>query len=261
MPRRPRIDQEGFHHVLNRGVARQDVFLDPSDFEFFLKLMEESALLHSCIVHSFCLMNNHYHLLIETKKSNLSLFMRTLNAGYAIYFNKKYHRVGHLWQGRYKSWYVADEGYLYTLVKYIELNPVKADIVTKAEQYPYGAIRSFFGLCEPRKCVKDSIIFQNFRSVEERRALFGSWYSEEELAAFRKSAMNAHSHESKVIDNSALLITIFADVGDKKKERNAAIIKAYEAGVPQHQIASFLKLTQPTIAYVVAKSENRGQKK
>lgn len=253
MPRRPRIDQEGFHHVLNRGVARQDVFLDESDFAFFLKLMGESTLLHSCIVHSFCLMNNHYHLLIETHKSNLSLFMRTLNAGYAIYFNKKYHRVGHLWQGRYKSWYVTDEGYLYTLVKYIEMNPVKAGIVTKPEQYPYSTIRSFFGLCEPQKCVKDSIIFRNFKSLEERKTLFDSWYSDEELASFRKSARNVHMSESKAIDGTALLTTIFSDVGDTKKARNAAIIKAYEAGVSQHRIASFLKLTQPTIAYIVAK--------
>ena len=65
-------------------------------------------------------MDNHYHILIETSLENLSLFMRQVNSNYAIYFNKRYKRVGHLWQGRYKSWYIISDDYLYSLFKYIE---------------------------------------------------------------------------------------------------------------------------------------------
>ncbi len=85
-------------------------------------------------------MSNHYHLLIETTQENLSKYMKHLNASYAIWFNRKYSRSGHLRQGRFKSWYVTDESYLYTLIGYIENNPVKAGMVKKPGEYLYSAI-------------------------------------------------------------------------------------------------------------------------
>ena len=74
-------------------------------------------------------MDNHYHLLLETRQENLSLIMRQINSYYAIYFNKKEGRVGHLWQGRFRSWYVLNEEYLYFLLRYIEHNPINQKTV------------------------------------------------------------------------------------------------------------------------------------
>ncbi len=87
-----------------------------------------------------------YHLLIEIKQENLSKFVRQLNMNYAIYFNKKYKRSGHLWQGRFKSWFVTDEAYLYTLMCYIEQNPIKANIVKDREGYSQHMIAKVLGL-------------------------------------------------------------------------------------------------------------------
>ena len=80
-------------------------------------------------IHNYCLISNHYHILIEIQSENLSKFMRQLNMNYSIFFNKKNKRVGHLWQGRFKSWFVTDDAYLYTLMCYIEQNPRKANMV------------------------------------------------------------------------------------------------------------------------------------
>ena len=115
MARRPRLDMAGFHHIINRGVERKNVFKSGDDKNKFLEILCKACKLHKVDIHAYCLMGNHYHLLIETSLENLSLFMRQVNSNYAIYFNKRYKRVGHLWQGRYKSWYIINDDYLYSL--------------------------------------------------------------------------------------------------------------------------------------------------
>ncbi len=109
MPRKPRIEIPGYYHIVNRGVERRVVFKDNSDYEYFIELLCFHSKNYNIIVHSYCLMSNHYHLLISIEQENLSKFMRQLNSDYAVYFNKKNKRTGHLWQGRFKSWYVTDE--------------------------------------------------------------------------------------------------------------------------------------------------------
>ena len=128
---------------LNRGVEQRDIFQEEEDYAYFEELLCTHARSHNITIHNFCLMSNHYHLLIEIKQENLSKFMRQINMNYAIYFNKKNRRRGHLWQGRFKSWYVTDESYLYTLILYIEQNPLKAKMVNKIEEYPYGTAHYF----------------------------------------------------------------------------------------------------------------------
>ena len=120
MPRKPRIEIAGYYHVINRGVEQRVIFKEDEDYKKFEELLCIYAPSYGITIHNYCLMSNHYHLLIEIEKETLSKFMRQINMNYAIYFNKKYSRSGHLWQGRFKSWYVTDEAYLYTLILYIE---------------------------------------------------------------------------------------------------------------------------------------------
>jgi putative transposase len=87
MPRKPRIEMIGYHHVLNRGVNKQAIFLDAQDNQMFLQILCQSCKEYQVEVHSYCLVDNHYHLLIKTADENLSKFMRSLNSSYAIYFN------------------------------------------------------------------------------------------------------------------------------------------------------------------------------
>ncbi len=86
MPTRPRIDFAGYHHIINRGVNRCDVFNHNNDKDMFLQIINKTAMIHKVILHDYVLMDNHYHLLIETQKENLSTFMRIVNANYSQYF-------------------------------------------------------------------------------------------------------------------------------------------------------------------------------
>lgn len=96
MPRKPRIEIAGYYHIINRGVEQRAIFKEANDYKEFEELMCFYAKSYSIIIHNYCLMTNHYHLLIEIQQENLSKFMRQLNMNYAIYFNKKYKKVGHL---------------------------------------------------------------------------------------------------------------------------------------------------------------------
>ena len=110
IPTRPRVDFAGYHHVINRGVNRCDVFNNSNDKEMFLQIINKTATIHKVTLHDYSLMDNHYHLLIETQKENLSTFMRIVSANYSQYFNKKYKRNGHLWQDRYNA-YIGVSGH------------------------------------------------------------------------------------------------------------------------------------------------------
>jgi REP element-mobilizing transposase RayT len=96
MPTRPRIDIAGYHHIMNRGVDQMNIFRHNEDKDMFLQIVNKTAMIHKVVVHDYCLMDNHYHLLIETQTDNLSRFMRFVSANYAKYFNNKTKRTGHL---------------------------------------------------------------------------------------------------------------------------------------------------------------------
>ena len=139
MPRKTRIDFPGYHHVINRGVNRENIFMCAEDKQEFLRILSLAREIYHLTIHSFCILDNHYHLLVETHLYNLSLFVRYLNSQYAIYFNKKMNRIGPLWQGRFKSWYVQNDEYLYLLFRYIEMNPVKVGLSVKIGEYPFSS--------------------------------------------------------------------------------------------------------------------------
>ena len=132
MARPLRVEYAGaYYHVMNRGNARDKIFYGDRDRERFLQYLAISAQRFSIIIHAYCLMTNHYHLLVETPEPNLSAAIQWLNVSYATYLNKKRRRSGHLFQGRFKSILVqADEWFKY-LSRYIHLNPVRARIVKK----------------------------------------------------------------------------------------------------------------------------------
>ncbi|MGM0417690.1 MAG: transposase [Thermodesulfobacteriota bacterium] len=139
MPRKPRLNLTGYYHIINRGVERRKIFLDEEDHLKFLDIIEDTKKIHRFKLHAYCLMDNHYHLLIETSENNLSLIMKQINSRYSIYFNRKHNRVGPLWQGRYKSWFVHEDSYLESVVKYIEGNPVRAEITEKIGEFRWAS--------------------------------------------------------------------------------------------------------------------------
>ena len=162
MPTRLRVDLAGYHHVINRGVNRCVVFNTADDKEMFLHIINKSATIHQVVLHDYCIMDNHYHLLIETRKENISTFMRIINANYAMYYNKRYKRSGHLWQNRYKSKFIISENYLYTLIRYIEYNPVEANISKVITEYPFTLASLIFSKREYHPCCTGSLLLNQF---------------------------------------------------------------------------------------------------
>ncbi|MFM4670713.1 transposase [Aeromonas media] len=116
-----------------RGNERKAIYLDEADFELFLDTLDAVCYQHNWVIHAYCLMNNHYNLLLETPDANLSKGMRQLNGVFTQAMNKKHHRVGHLFQGRYKVILVDKDAYLLELSRYIVLNPLRACMVAKLD--------------------------------------------------------------------------------------------------------------------------------
>ena len=127
MARPLRIEFEGaIYHVSARGTARQAIFLDDQDCEEFLKRLGRNVADYGIRLYLFCLMGNHFHLMLQTPRPNLGRFMQSLQTGYAVYFNRRHDRPGHLTQGRYKARLVEEDLYLLRLSRYVHLNPVFA---------------------------------------------------------------------------------------------------------------------------------------
>jgi len=141
MARKERITYPGFYHVINRGVERRNIYYEDDDFDFFMELLSKLSEFYNISIHSYCLMTNHYHILMETREKNISKAMQFLNDKYAKYFNKKYNRTGHLWQGRFASYYLYDDVHFWYVSKYIERNPIEANMVKSIDSYKH---QSFF---------------------------------------------------------------------------------------------------------------------
>ncbi|PHR54703.1 MAG: hypothetical protein COA44_12505 [Arcobacter sp.] len=252
MARRPRLDLAGFHHVLNRGVEKRKIFIDEDDYKYFLELMCVGCLQNDINVHSYSLLSNHYHILIETKRDNLSKFMRSLNAHYASYFNRKYKRVGHLWQGRFKSWYVNDEAYLYTLIKYIEFNPIEAKMVKMLRDYKFSSYNSFLDKGKPLSCLENSLMFKNYETIKERKEFFEMDYDKDDLKMITKASNSIVSPLNKKEPSLKKLYKLLENF-ETKKERNIKIKESIVLGYSQSQVAKVLGLSQPAIASILKK--------
>jgi len=151
MPRKARVEYEGaIYHVMDRGDRLEDIFRDDKDRELFLKTLGEVCVRCGWIVHCYVLMGNHYHLLLETPKPNLSRGMRLLQGIYTIRHNARHRLRGHLFQGRYKA-IVVDGGagtYFRTVCDYIHLNPVRAGLLAEGKlllDYPWSSFPAHVG--------------------------------------------------------------------------------------------------------------------
>ena len=143
MPREARkISCSGFYHVMIRGVNKEIIFKDDKDRRNFLHLLKYYKTKLNCKIHAYCLMDNHVHILIEDNNNKLGELMRNISCVYAGEFNKKYERIGHLFQERFKSQNVENEYYLLRLIRYIHRNPEKAGIC-KTYEYKWSSYKEY----------------------------------------------------------------------------------------------------------------------
>jgi REP element-mobilizing transposase RayT len=141
------LEYEGaVYHLTSRGNARQKIFWNDDDRKLFLGTLAWVVRRFGWVCHAYCLMNNHYHLLVETPRANLSLGMRQLNGVYTQAFNRRHKRVGHLFQGRFKAILVQKEAHLLELCRYVVLNPLRIKAKTRVHEWRWSSYRATAGL-------------------------------------------------------------------------------------------------------------------
>jgi len=173
MARPLRIEYPGaVYHVTSRGNARDKIFSDDQDREIFLSILGAVVKRYNWLCHAYCLMDNHYHFMIETPDANLSIGMRQLNGIYTQKYNRRHHKPGHIFQGRFKAILVQKENYLLELCRYVVLNPVRAGVVKKPEAWRWSSYQATAGLRKkPDYLTTDWILglFNSKRTVAQKQ--------------------------------------------------------------------------------------------
>lgn len=163
MPRKPRIFLPNQpQHIVVRGHNRDPILTRVDDFRFLYQCLYEAAAKHELAVHAWVFMNNHLHILATPAGSkSISSAMQSIGRRYVQYFNRAYHRSGALWEGRYKASPVDTEHYLLACYRYIELNPVRANMVKQPEDYAYSSYHAN-ALAKPDKLITPHSVFNDF---------------------------------------------------------------------------------------------------
>ncbi len=170
MPRSLRIDYDNaWHHVVNRGAARAKVFLDDWDNRCFLESISEAASLTHMEIHAYCIMGNHYHLLVRSRNGRLSDFMRQTSGRFVKLRNLRRGQDGPLFKGRFWSAILESDAHLVQASRYVHLNPVNADLVKSPTDWPWSSAAAYLGLHQPPDWLTISEILSMFGPADERR--------------------------------------------------------------------------------------------
>ncbi|XCN73103.1 MAG: transposase [Candidatus Electrothrix aestuarii] len=197
MPRHPRFVLVGHpQHVIIRGNNREPIFYADEDYRFYLEKLQSACQKHNCDIHAYVLMTNHVHLLITPhKKDGISKAMQMTGRYYVQYFNHTYQRTGTLWEGRYKATLIDSEQYALTCYRYIELNPVRAEMVSHPAEYPWSSYR-MNALGEYDSMITPHPLYQALAETREKRqkiysALFAQHLDETSLKEIREATNKA----------------------------------------------------------------------
>lgn len=246
--------ESGIYHVVMRGTNRQDIFYDEEDYWRFLQAIARTKPENNFELYGFCLMTNHVHLLIHEKDEAVAKTMQRIATRYAWWYNNKYERSGHVFQGRYGSECVEDDGYLLTAIRYIHNNPVKAGMVSKPENYRWSSIKAYYGGHNyPAGLTNTGLvlgIFAQERAAAVRR--FREFMNMETQDTCLEDYINRRKTDEEVkaeIDEILKDTPLSAMLGMSKRDRDALLrqIKAIE-GTSQRQIARVTGLNQTIIS-------------
>ena len=203
----PRVRREkcvnAIYHIIVRGNNREDIFRDYADRMAYLSRLKRYKEKFQMEVYAYCLMTNHVHLLIYDNGQDISKIMQGLNLSYAIYFNKKYDRVGHLFQGRFTSVMVKKDNYLLYVSKYIHLNPVKANIVESPNKYKWSSYKVYMTNYDKKDIVSTERIMKYFADdFFKARKLYREFINEDNEGE-REAATALEQQVKPIKDSSA----------------------------------------------------------
>jgi len=279
MARPLRIEYPGaLYHLTARGNAWQPIFLGDQDKRIFLQVLGKTLSDCNGICHAYCLMTNHYHLLIETPEANLSQLMKQINGIYTQRFNRIHHRVGHVFQGRFKSILVDKDSYLLELCRYIVCNPVRAGMVEDPESYPWSSFNATAGKTKPPNFLSTDWILNQFAGTRSRaqvqyrrfvlagihksspwkdlkgQCVLGGKQFIEKLSPYltQKSALT----EVPIVDRKVYrpdLASLFSESTRTNRSRRNQIIRRahFEYGFRQKEIADHVGLHYTTVSNIV----------
>lgn len=159
----------GLYHVTARGDRREDIYFSDADPQAWLELLGQVCDRFNWRCHAYCLMSNHYHVVVETPEGNLAQGMRQLNGVYTQYVNRTYKRVGHVFQGRYKSILVEKDSYLLELARYVVLNPLRAGMVKEVGEWPWSSYSAMIGTAPTPRWLETDWLLGQF-NPQRRRA-------------------------------------------------------------------------------------------
>jgi REP element-mobilizing transposase RayT len=284
MARPLRVEVEGgLFHVTSRGDGREEIFIDEGDRIVFLGVLERVVARQGWLCHAYCLMGNHYHLLLETPRANLSQGMRQLNGVYTQRFNLRHHREGHVFQGRFRSILVDREGYLLELCRYVVLNPVRANLAGEPADWRWSSYRATVGLEPvPPFLTVDWVLGQFGANRETARMRYrefiregigqaspwpnlkgGVFLGDEEFLRGFGSLLEGKGKEDEVPRTQRCaarpsLETLFAPGGIGRTELEARIHRGFtEFGYTQKEMADFLHFHRSTISLMIRRREKK----
>ena len=271
MARPLRIEYEGaVYHVTSRGNAKSDIYLDDEDRELFLDVLKYVVERFGWKCHAYCLMSNHYHLMVETPKANLSRGMSQLNGMFTQRFNRKHARVGHLFQGRFKSIIVDKDAYLLELSRYIVRNPLAAGMVKNIGDWKWSSYLATSGMVTaPAFLHVDWLLSQFGDSKVKARQVYMDFVSQEDSESpwlslngpdvlgddeFRgRLQKNLVAIPTGVAKRKAILRHLpLSEIAQGEQERSKWMREAYcEHGYTMQAIAEFANLHHSTVSKLI----------
>jgi putative transposase len=245
MSRVARVDISGYHYIYNAGLKELKVFKEDEYKEEFLKIVCDTCKRYRASLHAFFIGDGYYKILLKTTSENLSLIMRQINSSYSRSYNSKKNRTGHIWQDRFKSWYIDDERLLTTIFRYIDHHK-------KQEAYQYHASHYInHGIYLP--CLKSTFILKlyGFEKFQQLMAVPFTSHERRDIEKFKRDRYFLKDDQVTKKRNIPLE-NYFVDI-KSKLERNEEILRAFYAGYTQSEIARHLMISQPTVSLVINK--------
>lgn len=261
MPRNCRENQKSYtevYHVILRSINQQEIFYDDTDRRKFLKCLKETKERYHYDLYAYVLMHNHVHLVIMDKEDKLSKIIQSLAISYALYFNKRYNRIGHVFYNRFKSKYVENLPYLLNIIRYIHFNPEKAGVCKYSKFYwsSYHDYYQFSKLVETDKVLKMAEMskkdFENFHVEYEK--IKGYEKDEFEIESVKLSDEQATDRIKQLlhIEN---IVSIQNEKVDKRDEMIARIVSKVK--IEKRQLARILGVNDRTIFRAIQKQKKK----